>query len=82
MIIHTLAKRLSDHLDLIKAPQAWEITKSDSRILVGVTDNYIEPSHEDLENKISQILCNGTTSDFHGIAVSGCAAAHTTIIKG
>ncbi|NLK47455.1 MAG: S8/S53 family peptidase [Bacteroidales bacterium] len=77
-----LGEEASDHLDLIKAPQAWEITKSDSRILVGVTDNYIEPSHEDLENKISQILCNGTTPDFHGIAVSGCAAAHTDNYKG
>lgn len=71
-----------DHLDLIKAPQAWEITKGDSRILIGVTDTYIEPSHEDLENKIAQILHNSTYPHFHGIAVSGCAAAHTNNNKG
>lgn len=77
-----IGNEASDHLDLIKAPQAWEITKGDSRILIGVTDTYIEPSHEDLENKIAQILQNSSTADFHGVAVSGCAAAHTNNNKG
>ncbi len=77
-----IGNEASDHLDLIKAPQAWEITKGDSRILIGVTDTYIDPSHEDLESKISQILHNSATPHFHGIAVSGCAAAHTNNNKG
>lgn len=77
-----ISSEASDHLDLIKAPEAWEITKGDPRILVGVTDTYIEPGHEDLEYKIAQILQNSTTPDFHGVAVSGCAAAHTDNNKG
>ena len=77
-----IGSEASDHLDLIKAPEAWEITKGDERVLIGVTDTYIEPDHEDLENKIAQILQNSAFPNFHGIAVSGCAAAHTDNNKG
>ena len=68
------------HLDLIKAPQAWDITKGDSRIRVGISDTYIEPTHEDLSGKIATILTNnggGNNSSYHGVGVSGCAAANT-----
>ncbi len=77
-----ISSEASDHLDLIKAPEAWDITKGDSRILVGFTDTYIETGHEDLEYKIEQILHNNTSPDFHGVAVSGCAAANTDNNKG
>jgi subtilisin family serine protease len=77
-----LGNEASDHLDLIKAPQAWEITNGDPRILLGVTDTYIETNHEDLENKIAQVVQNSSYAHLHGIAVSGCAAAHTNNNKG
>ena len=65
-----------DHLDFIKAPQAWEITKGDPRILIGITDTYIEPTHDEFKYQISQILQN-SSAQYHGVAVSGCAAGHT-----
>lgn len=78
----SLCSGVKDHLDLIKAPQAWEITKGDPRILIGIIDNYIETSHEDIANKIAQVVQNSTYAHFHGVAVSGCAAAHTNNGKG
>lgn len=71
----------SGHLELINAPAAWEITKGDPHILIGITDTYIEETHEDLENQINQVLRNGE-SDWHGVAVAGCAAAQTDNSKG
>src|SRR5690606_38748713 len=66
------------HLELIKAPEAWEITDGDSRILVGITDTYIETTHEDLTNKIYSIIANTPSSPmFHGSAASSLIAADT-----
>lgn len=67
----------SGHLELIKAPQAWEITKGDPRILIGITDTKIETTHEDLKLKITQVLQNNENATHHGIAVAGCAAGDT-----
>lgn len=64
------------HLRLINAPEAWDITKGDERILIGITDTHIEQTHEDLATQIDQVLQNAA-ADFHGVAVSGCAAAAT-----
>lgn len=41
------------HLELIKAPQAWNITKGDPRIRIGISDSYLETTHEDLSDKIA-----------------------------
>ncbi|TVL96955.1 MAG: hypothetical protein CV087_23035 [Candidatus Brocadia sp. WS118] len=69
------------HLNLINAPQAYDITGGDSRILIGITDTKIETSHPDLQNKIHSILSNNCTSSLwhctHGTAVSSCGAADT-----
>ena len=64
------------HLELINADKAWDLTKGDERIIIGITDTYIEETHEDLENKIAEVLQNGS-SHFHGVGVAGCAAADT-----
>ncbi len=66
----------SGHLDLIRAPEAWEITKGDPRILIGITDTHIDTTHDELKDKIERVLKNSSL-DYHGIAVAGCAAAHT-----
>jgi Subtilase family len=65
------------HLDLIKAQQAWDVTKGDSRIRVGISDTYIEDTHQDLSNKIAVNLTPNISPNFHGVGVSGCAAADT-----
>jgi subtilisin family serine protease len=70
------------HLELIKGPEAWRITDGDSRILVGVTDTYIETTHEDLTNKISSVVTNSSNPHWHGIAASGAVAAETDNDKG
>jgi subtilisin family serine protease len=70
------------HLDLIKAQQAWDITKGDSRIRIGISDTHIEPTHQDLAGRIAVNLSPNTDPNdpllsWHGIAVSGCATANT-----
>ncbi len=40
------------YLDLIKAPEAWDIARADSTILVAVTDTGVELDHEDLKDAI------------------------------
>lgn len=73
----------SAHLDLVNAREAFEITKGDPRILIGITDTYIEPTHDDLQSKIQSILSNGNNvGNWHGVAVSSCAAAATDNGKG
>ncbi|MCG8326967.1 MAG: S8 family serine peptidase [Chitinophagales bacterium] len=72
-----IASNQSTHLDLIKAPEAWEITKGDNRVFIGITDTYIDETHEDLEHKIEQVLQNAIFPNGHGTAVSGLAAADT-----
>jgi len=73
------------HLELVKAKEAFDVTQGDSRILIGISDTYLETTHEDLENKIEFILGNssGTSnSAWHGVHVSGCAAADTDNARG
>lgn len=66
----------NSHLELINARQAWEITSGDSRVLVGITDTYIETTHDDLKNKIDTVWAN-SSPNYHGIAVAGCVAGDT-----
>jgi len=70
------------HLELVNAKEAYDITRGDPRILIGITDTHIEDTHEDLSGKIDQIVQNSPGNDFHGTHVSGCAAAHTDNDKG
>ena len=65
-----------DGLELIRAKDAWEITKGSSNIIIGINDTYIETTHEDLEDKIEEVLANGSV-DSHGVRVSFCAAGDT-----
>ncbi len=40
------------YLDLINAPAAWDITKGDTSIHIGVTDVDFDTTHRDLQGKI------------------------------
>ncbi len=69
-------------LNLINAKRAWEFSKGDTTTLIGICDaNLRAPSywnHEDIIGKI--VFCDtigGDNLDFHGLFVSGCAAANT-----
>ncbi len=69
----------NDYLELINAPQAWSLTIGNPDIIVGVSDTYFTFSHEELSNKIIQIL-EGTYTPSnlsHGTAVASLIAADT-----
>jgi len=78
----------NDYLDLIQAPCAWEITKGDSSILVGVSDSYFSEAHEELQGKFDTILAKGGASGSsdlkykHGIETSSLIAGNTDNNKG
>ncbi len=67
-------------LNFIRAESAWEYTHGDSSVLIGIIDAKIfKPwNHEDIIGKIAHWdTIGGSQGDFHGLFVSGCAAANT-----
>jgi len=67
-------------LNFIIAEKAWDFTKGDTAIHVGITDfKIMRPwSHEDIQNKIIYWdTIQGASDVFHGLFVSGCVAANT-----
>lgn len=70
-----------NHLDLINALGAWEITKGLSCIKIGLSDENFQ-HHLDLDNKVDitprTVSIDAASSTFsHGIAVAGMAGAET-----
>src|SRR5690606_12434272 len=58
-----------NHLDLIKAYDAWTIEKGDSSILIGVLDTGVKINHEDLRNNLfinEADPINGIDDDYDG----------------
>ncbi|MFD1757469.1 S8/S53 family peptidase [Rufibacter sediminis] len=41
-----------NYLKLIKAFQAWEVSKSDTSVVIGILDTGVRLTHEDLKNKL------------------------------
>ncbi|MBL7893015.1 MAG: S8 family peptidase, partial [Bacteroidia bacterium] len=41
------------HIATIMAPQAWDISKGDTSVVIGITDTGTEPNHPDLKNNIA-----------------------------
>ncbi|WP_114491456.1 S8 family serine peptidase [Candidatus Ulvibacter alkanivorans] len=68
---------VKEAMELIKAPQAWNITTGNPNILVGVVDTYFDTDHDDLINKIVQDIDNSSSTNKHGTQVSGTVAADT-----
>lgn len=65
------------HLELIKAPLAWTITKGDPNVIVGVSDSPIDFAHEDLQGQFTGHIIIDDIPYPHGTAVSSLIAANT-----
>lgn len=75
------------YLELINAPGAWEITKGDPNVIIGIIDNHVLISHEDLEGKIVKVYDKNIRSSYtncpdHGTMVAGIIASNTNNNKG
>lgn len=71
-------------LDLIRMPQAWQITKGDStHAIVGIVDRGLNFEHEDLRGQIPvQIKLGNQSKSDHGTGISGVIAGNTNNGKG
>ncbi|MEY3048046.1 MAG: hypothetical protein RL365_84 [Bacteroidota bacterium] len=69
-------------LDLIKAPQAWNQTQSNAGIIVGISDENLNPYHEELAGKITYYDYHNTLPSEHGTAVAIIAAGKTDNMVG
>lgn len=65
-------------LNAIDLANAWEITKGNNEIVVGVLDNQFFESHEDLtySNTIANDFANEDNESSHGTHVSGIVSAN------
>ena len=62
---------------------AWSVTKGDPNILIGIADSYFTYSHEDLANKLVDIIGpNNHSALSHGTGVAYMAAGETDNGKG
>lgn len=72
-------------LDLIDAKGAWNFSIGDKDIVIGMTDWYVNQSHEDLTGKVGSTINSTTfpnlltepTKDYHGTVVAGAIGANT-----
>jgi len=64
-------------LDLIKAPLAWNLTHSSQSFVIGISDENLNPNHEEIAGKISYYDSNNSLSTDHGTAVATLAAGNT-----
>ena len=62
-------------LDLIKAKQAWDITRGHPKIRVGICDWSLQQNHADLQPSLELFIGPTKPLQFHGTSVSGCAVA-------
>lgn len=64
-----------NYLNLINVKESWDYSKGNSNFIIGISDDGVLSTHEDLLGRISS---NQTYySSWHGTAVSGIAAANT-----
>lgn len=64
-------------LDLIKAKQAWDITRGHPSIRVGICDETLQQNHAEIQPNLVQFIGPILQLGFHGTFVSGCAVART-----
>jgi hypothetical protein len=64
-------------LDLINARGAWDITKGNSNVIIGVSDQNFEVTHEELAGKVLYYDATNTSTRTHGTAVAITAAGNT-----
>ncbi|MGI0015788.1 MAG: S8 family serine peptidase, partial [Nitrososphaera sp.] len=71
------------NLAAVKAVAAWDITHGSSTIKIGIVDDGVKQTHEDLQSKIDGgDGVNGDIDHIHGTLVAGVAAAVTNNSKG
>lgn len=64
-------------LAFINAPQAWDISKGDPNIIIGVTDSYFDVDHEDMQGQYAKMATNNNPISNHGTLVASLIAAKT-----
>jgi hypothetical protein len=64
-------------LDLINAQGAWDITQGNASFLIGISDQNVNPLHEELAGKIVSYDPSNTATPTHGNAVCAIAAGNT-----
>lgn len=70
----------TDQFNFIKAPEAWDICKGDSNIIIGISDTWFLTAHEDMNNKYANVINNTYYTgrpESHGTFVAGLIAAKT-----
>lgn len=75
------------YLEMINAPEAWQITQGDTNVIIGMIDNHLMVEHEDLTGKIVKVYdenvrCKFLQNPDHGTMVAGILAANTDNGKG
>lgn len=67
-----------EHLELINARQAWNITTGSSSVTIGIRDVSFNEIHPDIANKIITTYGTmSTTGGGHGVSVASVAAGET-----
>jgi subtilisin family serine protease len=64
-------------LDLINAKGAWDVTTGSSDVIIGVSDQNFDVSHEELAGKVLFYDATNTATKTHGTAVAINAAGNT-----
>lgn len=64
-------------LDLINARVAWNVTTGSSDVIIGVSDQNFEVTHEELAGKVLYYDATNTATKTHGTAVAITAAGKT-----
>jgi len=75
------------NMEMIQAPQAWEISRGSPEVVIAILDSGIDGKHPDLSSKIvasRNFTCSATAEGVlsHGTHVAGTAAAITNNNKG
>jgi hypothetical protein len=69
---------ISDYaLTLINAPQAWDLTQGNDSVVIAISDQNFEITHQDLEGKYLYYDATNTAPTTHGTAVAITAAGKT-----
>lgn len=64
-------------LDLINAQGAWDITHGNASFIIGISDQNVNPAHEELVGKIVSYDASNLATPTHGNAVCAIAAGNT-----
>ena len=69
-----------EHLELINARRAWNITTGDPNVVIGVRDVFFNTIHPEVANKVVATYGAVNSSGEHGLSIAGVAAGDTNLI--